>query len=112
MTNTFIPPENYYRVSLKALIFDDQGRLLVGRHASGEYAMPGGGWDKGEDYETCIKREVAEELGGKVTSVGKVVCFYRNTISPGNLKVAIALPVTVANFNFVVNPEDGEAVEM
>lgn len=111
MSDDFWPPENYYRVSIKALIFDDEGRLLVGKHANGEYSMPGGGWDHGEDFEACVKREVAEELGAEVVSVGKVACFYRHTTEHGRPKVSIALPVKLAKFTFVFSPDTDEAVE-
>jgi 8-oxo-dGTP diphosphatase len=111
MTKDFWPPENYYRVSLKALIFDDQGRLLICKDNEGTWSMPGGGWDHGEDYESCIRRELAEELGAEVASIGQVTLFYRCEAAQGQPKVAIALPVTLKNFSFVFNPDDEEVVE-
>jgi ADP-ribose pyrophosphatase YjhB (NUDIX family) len=107
----FWPPESYYRVSLKPLIFDGQGRLLVCKDKEGTWSMPGGGWDHGEDYESCIRRELAEELGLEVVSIGQVAFFYRSKAAQGQPKVAIALPVTLKNFDFVFNPDDEEVVE-
>lgn len=110
LSDDFYPPENYYRVSLKLLIFDDQGRLLVGVNGDGEWAMIGGGWDHGENWEECIKREVAEEIGVEVVSVGKAACFYRHTTYGGLPKVSIVVPVKIANHNFVFGTDNDEVV--
>lgn len=111
MTDDFYPPDNYYRVSLKPLIFDDKGRLLVGRNSDGEYAMIGGGWDHGETWQDCIRREAAEEVGTEVVSVGEAVCFYRHVTFSGRPKISIAVPVEVANHNFVFNTDEDEIVD-
>lgn len=111
MDEPFWPPENYYRVSLKPLIFDDEGRLLVCQDADGAWTMPGGGWDHGEDYQSCLAREVAEELGATVTEIGEVAFFYRSKAAQGQPKICLAFPVTLRDFNFTFNPDDDEIVE-
>lgn len=108
----FYPPENYYRISLKALVFDDKGRLLVCNDSQNEWAMPGGGWDHAEDYESGVKREVAEELGTDVISVGPIAFFYRCQAQHGQPKVSLAFPVKLRNFNFKFNPDDDEVTEV
>ena len=56
-----------------ALIYDDQGRLLVVRRrcepARGTLDLPGGFADAGETAETGVAREVKEETGLDVTAV-------------------------------------------
>src|SRR5688572_15946210 len=110
MTDDFYPPENYYRLALKPLIYDDQARLLVGQEAGGAWTMIGGGWDHGETWEDCIRREVAEEIGAEVVSVGKTFIFYRHTTLSGKPKVSIAVLVRVADHNFTFNSDDDEVV--
>ena len=56
-------PSPFYRVSLKALVFDDQRRLLVVREFADAWEAPGGGWEHGETLEECLDRELGEELG-------------------------------------------------
>ncbi len=104
----FWPPENYYRVALKALIFDDKGRLLVCDDKNNEWAMPGGGWDHGEDYKSGVVREVAEELGATVKEIGPLAFFYRSEAAQGQPKVCLAFPVTLESFDFRFNTEDDE----
>jgi len=104
MDKPFWPPENYYRVSLKPLIFDDEGRLLVGRDEEDAWTMLGGGWDHAEDYQSCLRREVAEELGAKVISIGPMAFFYRCKAAQGQPKIAMAFPVKLQNFDFKLDP--------
>ncbi|WP_433161168.1 NUDIX hydrolase [Kribbella sp. CA-247076] len=50
-----------------ALVYDDQGRLLVVRRANepgrGLWSLPGGRVEPGEDDQAAVAREVAEETG-------------------------------------------------
>ena len=57
------PTDYLFRVSLKAVIFDAEGRLLVTNEAGRAWHLPGGGMDHGETIETGLKRELAEEIG-------------------------------------------------
>lgn len=56
--------DDLFRVSLKAVIRDDQGRLLVVREkGQSVWGLPGGGMDHGETYEQALRRELHEEVG-------------------------------------------------
>jgi 8-oxo-dGTP diphosphatase len=94
-------PSTYYRVAIKALIFDNQQRLLVSKNDKGEWEIPGGGWEHDESVEDCLRRELDEELVAKLSSVGAIRfafsamsergwrvarIFYEETITPGPLK--------------------------
>lgn len=112
MSQPFWPPENYYRVSVKALIFDSQERVLVCADKEGTWAMPGGGWDHGEDYQAGVMREVAEELGVTVRGVGRLTFFYRCQAVHGQPKICLVFPVTLENFDFTFNPDDDEVIDV
>jgi 8-oxo-dGTP pyrophosphatase MutT (NUDIX family) len=62
-------PSTFYRVSLKALVFDDTERLLTMQNDDGSWELPGGGWEHSETLEQCMRREVSEELGVEVASI-------------------------------------------
>ena len=53
----------FYRVSLKALIRDDKNRILMVSEKSGDFSLPGGGFDHEESVHECLKRELFEEIG-------------------------------------------------
>ena len=55
-------------MKVTAAIFRDGDRVLLMRRAAdqplaGEWEYPGGKFEDGEDGPTCLKRELAEELG-------------------------------------------------
>lgn len=59
------------------LIFRD-GKLLITQrhpeaHLGGLWEFPGGKLESGEDFQDCLRRELAEELGVKV-QVGSLLC--------------------------------------
>jgi TDG/mug DNA glycosylase family protein len=55
------------RIAARALVVDEEGRTLLVqfRDDNGQvwWATPGGGIDEGEDIESALRRELAEELG-------------------------------------------------
>lgn len=52
-----------YRISIKCLIRDNNGRVLVVKEAGRTWwDLPGGGMDHGEDLRAAIARELKEEV--------------------------------------------------
>jgi len=66
----------YYRVSVKAIVRDDAGRVLVCADDTGTFELPGGGWEHGEDFDEALAREFAEEMGVELASVGNLLFTY------------------------------------
>jgi ADP-ribose pyrophosphatase YjhB (NUDIX family) len=58
-----------YRISVKSLIKDKEGRILLIREKDGRWELPGGGLEHGEDPTIGLSREVEEEIGFKVEHV-------------------------------------------
>lgn len=105
----FHPPSPYYRVSAKALIFDGD-RLLVFKDARGEWEIPGGGWEHDESFEECLSRELKEEMGVAVASVGEMRLHWRDYSEwRGVHYVRLAASVTLTSHEFV--PSDDDLVE-
>lgn len=55
-------PNTFYRVSVKALIRDKEGKVLVIKENQDSWSLPGGGLDHGEEPEDGVRRELKEEL--------------------------------------------------
>ncbi|MCY1362512.1 RNA pyrophosphohydrolase [compost metagenome] len=54
-------PDAFYRVSLKAIIRNDAGDVLVVKENGSKWTLPGGGMDHGETAHDALKRELYEE---------------------------------------------------
>lgn len=65
-----------FRIGVFALIFDDQGRVLLClRRDIDWWNLPGGGMEAGETVDEALRREVREETGLEV-EVGQLVGAY------------------------------------
>ena len=56
-------PNKFYRVSVKALIQDGRGKIVLVQERSNDWSIPGGGLEFGESIEVALGRELTEELG-------------------------------------------------
>lgn len=61
--------QNYYRVSVKAISIDENGRFLLAKEDNGKWDFLGGGLDHGEDPIHALKREINEETGLEITYI-------------------------------------------
>ena len=58
--------EQLFQVGVKALVRDEQGRILLlreARHPNSYWDLPGGRMDEGEDFMQTLARELDEEIG-------------------------------------------------
>lgn len=67
---------SFFRVSVKGIVIDDQGRILLAREEDGWWDMIGGGIDHDEDPIDALKREVTEETGLSVTYVSPTPKYF------------------------------------
>ena len=66
-----MPKKPWIRVA--AALIEQEGRYLIARrreevHLGGLWEFPGGKLEAGESFESCVQREVLEELGIEITS--------------------------------------------
>jgi ADP-ribose pyrophosphatase YjhB (NUDIX family) len=55
-------PTTFYRVSLKAIIRNANGEVLVVKENGSQWSLPGGGMDHGESVHDALARELYEEV--------------------------------------------------
>ena len=55
-------PNTFYRVSLKAIVRNEAGEVLLVREKGGSWSLPGGGIDHGESETQALAREMHEEI--------------------------------------------------
>jgi 8-oxo-dGTP pyrophosphatase MutT (NUDIX family) len=93
----------YYRVSLKAIAFEDQSntRILVLKTKDGNWELPGGGWEHGESMQYCLRRELMEEVGVGIDNIDFETMYpYSSKGRIGNMRLKLAIPVSLTNHKF------------
>lgn len=70
-------PDCCYRISVKAVIKDKDGKILLIKEKNNNWELPGGGLEHGEEPHKGLAREIKEELGCEVTWISdKPVGFW------------------------------------
>ncbi|MAM39663.1 MAG: 8-oxo-dGTP diphosphatase MutT [Erythrobacter sp.] len=95
-----------------AAIAISEGKVLVTRRAAGQklagfWEFPGGKLEPGEDVQTCIVRELQEELG--VTSTAGDVLTISEYTYPGGAISLIAIEVSLHTSAFTLTVHDDYA---
>jgi len=99
-------PDHFYRLSIKALILDGNGRFLLAKEKSGTWEFPGGALEFGEVPHACIKRELDEEMGVQVTHIDPHPSYFlTDKHSSGCWLANIFYVTTVKDLNFVPSDE-------
>src|SRR5476651_641653 len=105
-----IPPGNGRRtmsghpVSIKGVLIHD-GRVLLLLNERGEWDLPGGRPDPGEDHRTALKREVREEAGLDV-EVGAALEGHLFEVLPGRfIRIEVFVCKLIGASDIVVSHE-------
>ena len=81
-------------VSVKGVLIEE-GRVVLLENERGEWELPGGRPEPGEDAVTCLVREFAEELGAAIV-VGPIVDCWNYEVLPGRHVTIVTYAVTRA----------------
>lgn len=66
----------WYRISIKALISNEVWDLLLVREKTGVWDFPWWWLDHGESYDTCLRREIREEMWCEITSISPLPKYF------------------------------------
>jgi 8-oxo-dGTP diphosphatase len=67
--------ERCFHVTIKGLVFDEQGALMLLREKSGHFDLPGGRLEYGEEFAGCLERECREEMGVRCRVIDRLPRF-------------------------------------
>ena len=99
--------DNFYRISIKALVLDDEGRFLLAKEDVGKWELLGGGMKHGESPQDALKREVKEETGIDVVWVDENPSYFltvENT-HQGFWQANVIYKAKLASLDFTPSPE-------
>lgn len=99
-------PKGYYRISAKALVFDEKrSKFLLVRSDSGHWDLPGGGIVWGETPEECIRREIREEMGLEISHLSASPAYFF-TLANEKVKYAyVVYELTLQTLDFTPSDE-------
>ncbi len=105
-----------YRVSTKAVIKNGDGKILLMRERDGQWELPGGGLDHGEDPRDALRREISEEIGCKADWISdQPIAFWsiRKEVGSPELKwfAFVAYEVKITG-ELKLNKDETEGMEV
>lgn len=100
-----IPP-CFYRISIKALILNEEKKFLLSKEKNWIWDLPGGWLDEWEDISTCLKRELLEEMWLEIIQHESQPCYFLKFTGKSWKEKVNALYVTsVKDLNFIPSDE-------
>lgn len=103
-------PDAFYRVSAKALVFDEEGKVLLLKEPGKGWELPGGGIEHGKHPHETIERELMEEAGFVADSIADTpLLIWTQEIETKRLGqvwvMLLGYRVTLKEMNFVPSDE-------
>lgn len=98
---------NYFRISVKGIVVDEQGRFLLAREDNNMWDMLGGGLDHEEDPIDGLRREVHEETGLEITAVSPTPKYFLTSRRYGHESFIanVVYQIELANLDFTPSEE-------
>lgn len=99
--------QNFYRVSVKGIVINEDGKVLLSLEDNGKWEILGGGLDHDEDPINCLRREILEETGLEVTSVSDAPLYFITSLreSTGTYTANIVYEIKLKSMDFVPSDE-------
>ncbi|GAC1388060.1 MAG: hypothetical protein NVS1B7_7780 [Candidatus Saccharimonadales bacterium] len=97
----------HYRISIKGIVVDKQGRILLAREDNGLWEMLGGGLNHEEDPMACLRREIHEETGLTVTKISPTPLYFLTVKrrSKTSYLANVIYQIELASLDFVASEE-------
>lgn len=98
-------PQSFH-VTVKALVVDDVGRVLLLRQRDGRWDLPGGRLEHGETLHECLARECREEMGVGCEILDPMpVRAWSARDREGVWRLVLGFRVRLESFDFVESEE-------
>ena len=110
MTNEI--PEGYYRISIKALVLnEDRTKFMLIKDETGHWDLPGGGIKWGENVVECLEREIEEEMGLQVENIENRPSYFFTFVNE-SVKYAYTIYETILSKGEFTTSDECEEIRL
>ena len=91
----------WYQVTVKGIVRDERGAVLMLREESGLLDLPGGRLEHGETFAECLERECREEMGVGCRVLDRLPRFaWSAPDKEGIWRVVLCFAIELSSFQF------------
>ncbi len=102
-----IDPNKIFQISIKGLVFDAEGRVLVLKEHDGRWDLPGGRLEHGERWQDALRRECKEEMGVNCEIIDEHPYFFWSAQDvDNNWRLLLCFRITLDSLDFIENKEN------
>lgn len=98
-------PNTFYRISIKALIQDENNKILLVKEDNWKWELPGWWLDHGELAQDWLNREIMEEMWLKTTHIDKNPSYFLTWFENNKWKSNIVYKTKLYDLNFTATEE-------
>jgi 8-oxo-dGTP diphosphatase len=98
--------ERCYHVTIKGLVFDESGRVMLLREKSGRLDLPGGRLEHGEEFADCLVRECREEMGVRCRVLDRLPRFAWSAMDKDGIwRLVLCFAIELESLEFTESEE-------
>ena len=95
-----------FHVTIKGLVFDEKGAVLLLRERSGALDLPGGRLEHGEGFAECLERECREEMGVSCRVLDRLPRYAWTAADKGGIwRLVLCFAIEVERLDFIESEE-------
>jgi 8-oxo-dGTP diphosphatase len=95
-----------FHVTIKGLVLDKRGAVLLLRERSGAFDLPGGRLEHGESFAECLERECREEMGVGCRVVDRLPRFAWTAVDKNGIRrLVLCFAIDLEHFTFTSSEE-------
>lgn len=98
-----------FPVSIKAVLFDREQRVVLLKNERDEWELPGGKLESGEQPSAVVERELEEELGLRVRC-GTILDSWLYEVLPGQEVLIVTYAAEAESFEDLQHSDEHQAV--
>ncbi|MDO8512762.1 MAG: NUDIX hydrolase [bacterium] len=96
-----------WAVTIKGLVFNEEGKLLLLQEPDGMWELPGGRVEHGEEFAQTLTREIMEEMGVECEIIDQQPhwAWPEHLVNLQRWRVVLGFRINLKSFEFIKSDE-------